>query len=371
MHGRGGHIRHPRRLFAAVGVTSVAAVSAVAGLPFIGGTGAPAPQPAPPPSAPGDGPDLFAPSSFWNKPLAASAPVDPSSKQLVTALAFEVARERARGDGPWIQTHESSTPLYTVPADQPTVTVHLDRPARAWNASMRSALSAVPLPPKARPAYGSDRHLTVWQPSTDRLWELYRAHRAADGWHAGWGGAIQHVSANPGYYDGTAWHGARPDWGATATSLPVIGGTMLVREIESGHINHALAFNVPDARANVFAWPAQRSDGTGPTSDLPEGARLRLDPTLDVASLNLPPLARMMAEAAQRYGIVVRDRTHQATAFFAEDTSPSGNDPYHGANGLFGGQMPDEVLANFPWKRLQVLKMRLCTSAPCSRGGSP
>jgi hypothetical protein len=79
----------------------------------------------------------------------------------------------------------------------------------------------------------------------------------------------------------------------------------------------------------------------------------------------------MMAEAAQRYGIVVRDRTHQAVAFFAEDTSPAGSDPYHGASGVFGGKMPDELLADFPWNRLQVLKMRLCTSAPCSRGGSP
>ena len=367
MQGRGSHIRHPRRLFAAVGVTSVAAVSAVAGLPFIGGSGTQPQQPPPPPPAP----HLFAASSFWNKPLPAAAPIDPSSKQLVTALAVEIGRERARGDGPWIQTHETSTPLYTVPADQGTVPVRLDMPARPSNASLRSALSAVPIPAGARPAAGTDRHMTVYQPSSDRLWELYRARRTANGWHAAWGGAIDHVSTNPGYYDGTAWRGAQPNWGATATSLPVIGGTMLLAELQAGHIDHALAMNVPDARQGSFAWPAQRSDGTASVPALPEGARLRLDPTLDVGSLNLPPLARMMALAAQRYGIVVRDRTHQATAFFAEDTSPSGNDPYHGPNGLFGGQMPDEVLAAFPWKRLQVLRMHLCTRAPCSRGGSP
>jgi hypothetical protein len=370
VQGRGSHIRHPRRLFAAVGVTSLAAVSAVAGLPLVGGSPT-APQPPPPPPAQADGPDLFAPSSFWNKPLPATAPIDPSSKQLVASLAFEIGRERVRDDGPWIQTSHASTPLYTVPGDQRTVRVQLDRPVRPWNASMRSALSAVPLPASARPAYGPDRHLTVWQPSTDRLWELYRARKAFDGWHAAWGGAIEHVSTNPGYFDRTAWRGAQPNWGATATSLPKIGGTMLVREIQSGHIDHALAVDVPDARSGAFAWPAQRSDGTGPTSDLPEGARLRLDPKLDVAGLGLPPLARMMAEAAQRYGIVVRDRTHQSVAFFAEDTSPSGNDPYHGQAGMFGGMMPDELLAGFPWKRLQVLKMRLCTSSPCSRGTSP
>ena len=121
----------------------------------------------------------------------------------------------------------------------------------------------------------------------------------------------------------------------------------------------------------MFAWPAQRTDGTGPAADLPEGARLRLDPRLDVASLHLTPLARMIAEAAQRYGIVVRDRTHHASAFYAEDVSPTGVDPYRGQGGVFGGMPPDQVLAGFPWDRLQVLRMHLCAGAPCARAGSP
>jgi hypothetical protein len=144
-----------------------------------------------------------------------------------------------------------------------------------------------------------------------------------------------------------------------------------MEEIRSGHIDHALAFNVRDARTGTFAWPAQRSDGTGTLSDLPEGARLRLDPSLDIASLNLPPLTTMIAEAAQRYGIVVRDRTHHGAAFFGEDPTPTGTDPYHGTSGFFGGMMPDEVLADFPWARLQVVRMHLCTFAPCRRGNSP
>src|SRR6202012_3395754 len=36
---------------------------------------------------------LFAPSSFWNQPLATDAPVDPRSTQLVSALTSQVAAE--------------------------------------------------------------------------------------------------------------------------------------------------------------------------------------------------------------------------------------------------------------------------------------
>jgi hypothetical protein len=121
----------------------------------------------------------------------------------------------------------------------------------------------------------------------------------------------------------------------------------------------------------VFAWPAQRTDGTGGPLTLPEGARLRLDPTLDLSTLHLPPAALALAEAAQRYGIVVRDRTHHATAIYAEDPTPTGRDPYQGPNGLFGGKIPSALLADFPWDRLQVLKMVVCSQAPCRRGDSP
>ena len=50
----------------------------------------------------------------------------------------------------------------------------------------------------------------------------------------------------------------------------------------------------------------------------PEGAHLRLDPRLNLAALNMPPLTLMMAEAAQRYGIIVRDYSPNI-AFIAQD----------------------------------------------------
>ena len=113
-----------------------------------------------------------------------------------------------------------------------------------------------------------------------------------------------------------------------------------------GQINHALAIAIPNPRAGVYASPAQRTDGwsTEPLS-LPEGAHLRLDPNLDLAALHLPRLTLMMAEAAQRYGIVVRDRAANV-AFYAQDPTPTGTEPYTGAHGYFEGQVPAASSSN-------------------------
>jgi hypothetical protein len=132
---------------------------------------------------------------------------------------------------------------------------------------------------------------------------------------------------------------------------------MLIDELAAGRIDHALALAIPSARRGVFSWPAQRSDGVNDDpASIPEGARFRLDPSLDLGKLDLPPVTRMMAEAVQRYGMVVRDQTGHAVGFYAEDPAPTGSDPY---GQLFGNQAPIDLLATFPWDRLQLLQMQL------------
>jgi hypothetical protein len=305
---------------------------------------------------------LFSPTSFWNERLPATAPLDVNSGGLVQDLVAEVTRERLTGIGPWISAKSGGMPLYKVGLGQRRVRVRLEDPDQPWRKSLRRAFESVPIPADARPSAPPDRHMTIWQPATDKLWEFFGAHRKADGWHALWGGAIRRVSKNRGYYTRAAWPGATRAWGATASSLPMIGGTILVDDLKKGRIGHALAMNVPAARAGVFAWPAQRTDGVGPSTALPEGARLRLDPTLNVGELQLPKLTKMIAQAVQRYGLVVRDQTGQGISLLGEDTSRFRSNPYRR---YFRGRTPQELLANFPWERLQVLEMHLCTTAPC------
>jgi hypothetical protein len=298
---------------------------------------------------------LFASSSVWNTPLANDAPLDPSSLALIKWLDGQVTVEFNKGPTPNIQTVTDSTPIYRVPRNQPTVRVTLDNKP-PWGRTLAQAFRSVPIPRGAVPAAGSDAHLTIWQPSTDRLWEFWETHRTPTGWHAAWGGAMQHVSGSPGYYTANSWPGARTYWGSTATSLPVAAGTMLTSELEAGSINHALAIALPAARAGVYAWPAQRTDGTDPDPhSIPEGAHLRLDPRLDVAKLGLPPALEAIALAAQRYGLIVRDKSGQAVAFYAQAPT-KGTDPY---TRIFDGIPPYDLLKHFPWSHLEVLRMRL------------
>jgi hypothetical protein len=300
---------------------------------------------------------FFSPASFWNTPVPAAASTDPSSAALVDTLADQAFHEAQTGEGPFITTSPYSVPIYRVPSDQPTVRVQLvGHPA---DASLRAAWRAVPLPPDAQPATGTDGHLIVWQPSTDRLWEFFRLVRTSAGWQASWGGAMRNASEAPGVYNRRVWPGSQPWWGASASSLSIAGGLITFEDLEHGEIDHALAISLPEVRAGVYASPARRTDGRVPDPRLlPEGAHLQLNPHLDLAALRMPRLTRMIARAAQRYGIFVRDTAGDVT-FYAQDPTPTGTEPYGGAGGYFGGATPIELLARFPWHHLRVLKMRL------------
>jgi hypothetical protein len=300
---------------------------------------------------------FFSPASFWNRPAAPASPLEPGSKAAVGELVGEVHAELADHSGPWINTTQYSVPIYTVAADQPELPVRLISPDAA--PALRSAWSAVPLPAGARPASGTDGHLVVWQPSSNRLWEFWRLRRGAGGWQAAWGGAIDDVSHSSGTYGSAAWPGATRWWGASASSLSIVGGLITFADLRRGRIDHALSISLPLVRKGVFAAPAKRTDGesTNPHS-LPEGAHLRLNPKLDLAKLQLSPFTRMVAEAAQRYGIFVRDHAPEVI-FDAQAPSSTGADPYAGAHGYFENKTPIELLSEFPWQRLQVLRSDL------------
>ncbi len=304
---------------------------------------------------------FFSPTSFWNEMVPASAPVDPGSAAMVSSFDGEIAAAEAAKKGlPNINTTAWSVPVYTVPARQATVKVtHELSYGEKPNVALQSAWDAVPLPPEAKPAAGTDRDLVVWQPSTNHLWEFWGLEKTGGGWVAKWGGAMDSASTDPGVYGPEAWPGAQTGWGVSATSMSVAGGLITLEDLEKGQINHAIAIAIPNARSGVYASPAQRTDGysTSPQS-LPEGAHLRLDPNLDLASLHLPHMTLMLAEAAQRYGIFVRDSSVNVT-FVAQDPTPTATNPYIGAHGYFEGKSPQQLLASFPWKYLEVLKMEL------------
>jgi hypothetical protein len=299
---------------------------------------------------------FYSPTSFWNRELSYAAPLDPKSDAIMAAFDALVASEFQTRTGPSINTTEYSVPIFTVPASQPTVRVTLDKPNAP---ALQQAWKAVPMPANARPAAGTDGTLVVWQPSTDKLWDFWRAAHEKDGWHAAWGGATQNVSSASSLPDPRSWPGAQPWWGTSGCSLGVVGGLITLEDLRQGVINHALQMAIPNVRAGVYASPALRTDGqTHDPHALPEGGHLRLDPTLNLAALHLPRLTLMMARAARRYGIFVTNGASDVT-FQAQDPTPTGSEPYRGPNGFFEGSYPRELLSQFPWEHLQLLKIEL------------
>jgi hypothetical protein len=303
----------------------------------------------------------FGPDSPWNVTFAKDAPLQQNSAGLVSDLVRQV-NERT----PWINTTRWSVPVYTVPADQPMVHVKLDIPGYdfAWNHPMftgeadafelQRTLDQVPIPPEARPNAGTDLSLLVYQPATDTAWELWQARDVprdplpwpdpTPGWHAVWGARVDNVSNGSGVNPAP--------WGASASGLALLGGLVRISELQAGHIDHAIGIAVTQPKAGEFVAPATRTDGTytGPNA-IPEGTRFRLDPALDLDTLELPPVTRMIAEAAQRYGLIVRD-TAGNVVVYGEDPTPTGSNPYPD---LFEGLSPDRVMRAFPWNRLEAI----------------
>lgn len=295
--------------------------------------------------APGSGSPFFAANSVWNQPLASNAPIDARS----SALVGEFNNELNGPAIPWINTTEWSVPIYTVPGGHPSSTVSLS--GTQW-APLVNAWQAVPIPGDAQPAGGSDGHLVVWQPETDTMWEFWRLNGSGSSWSAGWGGRMQNVSGSTGIY---------PDkMGGTATSVPLVAGLLTLDELERGEINHALALAVPNPRKGHCVAPIHREDGTSSDPNaLPEGAHLRLPASLDVEAMNVPEATKVIARAAQRYGMILRDKSG-SVSLYGEDPRPSGR--YDVYEKFFGGLQPDEIMEQFPWDQLQVLEMDLNTN---------
>jgi hypothetical protein len=201
-------------------------------------------------------------------------------------------------------------------------------------------------------------------------------------WRASFGGRIEGLTTSPGHYRDAVRPGATTltqqfNWGATATSLPVAAGMITKADLERGRIDHAIAIALPNLAAGSsiidskrWAYPAQRGDGKSTLANaVPEGARFRLDPALDLSTLNVTPFVRMLAEAAQRYGLIVQDGA-PATLFYGEDPSPYERRGEPNFYDTLIGPRPSGFLNSFPWDRLQLTRMTLCSDPkmPCLPG---
>lgn len=295
---------------------------------------------------------VFAPDSFWYQEIPANVPLHPQSD----AFKADFLRQKATYFGTVaINTKEYASPVYTVSATTPTVKVsEWDCQKKGYSApALASQWNAVPIPSHAVPSQGTDAEMTIYQPSTDTIWEFWQARKVNGQWQACWGGRLQNASTSNGVFRG--------HFGTTATSLPFIGGQITAEELSKGEINHVMGISLVEVEhKDIYSWPANRSDGVNPQrapNRIPEGLRLRLDPAVNVDSLPMSKAGKVIAKAAQKYGFVLWDKAGAVSIRMQNSvsyTSLGQPDPYPALFGLIPNYA---VLNGFPWDRLQFLPM--------------
>ena len=273
----------------------------------------------------------FADDSPYNQVIPKRVMLDMDS----AAMAARLANERAT-----LALLKNALPVYDALPDTPVRTITATRRDRG------AGLKDIRIPEGVTPNSGSNRSLIVLDWTTRQAWELYRFDWLGDAVRVESGGFV--------LFDGTGI--PKPASGYAGGSY--LAGLLRVREIERGFIPHALAFGTKYARRGTSWHPAQQTDGklTGPDT-IPVGARIQLDPTLDLdAIVGLTPGQRTIAEALQTYGAYCVGASGEPFVFFCERAPDAGtSDPgaVYSANGFIGDGAP---LSRIPWDRLRVLK---------------
>jgi hypothetical protein len=295
--GLGGRPRVPRVLRAAIVAAWLVGLAAL-----VGGAGAPAA------TVPGS-PRLFASWSPLNQPIPAGAAVDRRSPVMVQELVDE-----ANEKGWAIATHEWTAAIYHAGPKTRRYSVPLDH-----NSYGARVAVGVPIPARAVAPPDEDGQMIVIDDSTHCLYDFGRAVRSGGRWAAAFVNALS--------TDGSGIY--RNANSPSASGFSYAAGKILPQELEAGHIAHALTFTMHRTKAGGAVWPATGSDGTSlAPGAIPEGARVQLDPSLNLDQFHLTPWQRTIAEALQQYGMFLYD-TGGALALNAQsDLSTAGEYPW-------------------------------------------
>jgi hypothetical protein len=268
------------------------------------------------------------------RPIPANVRVDSKSDLYVRALAETVA---ARGF--FVTVGRWTVPVYRATKSTPRQDVRLTASWRGADWMLR-----VPIPRKAAPDPSDDGHMTVLERSTGCEYDFWKARKVNGRWYADWGNTLR--TGGSGIYS----HG----YSTRGSGFSNLAGLIWPAELRAREIKHALMFSYPYTSAAGAVAPATETDGQSDRSDaLPEGARLQLDPSLDLRSLRLRPYERTIARALQRYGMYLGDTNGGGVGLYAINPQSYPSDPYV-------GQLPRDPyprLSNIPIERFRVIQL--------------
>ncbi|MEJ2887998.1 hypothetical protein [Actinomycetospora aeridis] len=277
----------------------------------------------------------FADDSPLNSPISDDPTIDPQSNAMISGM-FD-------GDGvPIANIDEFGFGIYDAQASTPKYTVTC---RYNWGACPFDG-HEVPLTEAMEAPRGSDAQLAVIDWETRTVYEMWQ-YRWNDGEpSAAWGSVLS--------VDGSGL--TQPPDGighSRGSGFSVLAGVVRRYEIQQGRIDHALEFSTNRCKMNEFREPAFQTDGkVDEPNAVPEGARLQLDPSVDVDSLpDLTDAERIVARALQEYGAYAVDCGGSPMAIGFERTPSGAPSPYPNV-GITHDYMP---LGGIPTDKLRVL----------------
>lgn len=269
---------------------------------------------------------------LWN-PIPDDPRLDPQSKAMVGHLATGDHIANTGDFGVTLRGTDDiteDTPRYPVSFSQ----------EGSWGPDPFAG-ETIPVPENTPIAPGSDGHLAIADPISNMVYNLWMAQDGGDSWSAGWG------AMTPLDGDGREENGS-----STGAGIARYAAVVRAEEIAAGEIPHALFFSTNMAAPDEVRYPATKTDGSnmdGVETPIPEGARVQLDPSLDLDSLRLSEGEFTVARALQTYGAYVGDNGGARMAFLFEYVPDSS---VYSDAGLEGDYAP---LEGIPWDRLRVL----------------
>lgn len=277
---------------------------------------------------------LYSPDSPFNQRIPPDAEVDPNSELMVESLKDAYAI-----DGLFMGLREYTVAVFYADENTPRYDVTL---TAEWAPKKR--MLDVPIPDAARPDPEEDGEMAIIDLSTGYEYDFWQARKERGRWSASWANRIS-VYSNGIYENGLSARGA---------GFALLAGLVWPEELEAGKIEHALVFTYEFTKKDAIVWPATETDGdTVSEKAIPEGARVQLDPELDLDLLDVEPWEKTIARALQEYGMFLCD---DGGGFELEAINVLSYDknPYVG---LLEEEEGYAWLRNIPIDRFRVLKL--------------
>jgi hypothetical protein len=291
----------------------------------------------------------YAASSPWNTPISATPTIDtrtPAYQKVLTATGQTLTSD----------VDQYTIGLYCVTPDAPRTSVQFTGYYSDYTSGTRlghgsaPTVTNLPIPTSITPPPGTDGQIVIWDQNAGveyGFWQFTWTNGHATATN---GYAIRTDTTSTGRFaDGLAGRGA---------GLPYLAGLVRPTELTTGHIDHALAFAYPFP-GHDFTFPASKSDGKGTTgTDLPEGTRLQLDPTLtttDLTNLGVKPAALPIARALQQYGMYLVDNSGSAKIYLQDRTSAGWDST---TNPPVTRTMNRTVLGAIPWTHFRAVSTK-------------